>query len=294
MLLHPFYALKDNGISTEYNHVLARTALLDFLQSIGTDPDIYFKKAGNMVEEFYQLACKLAGKTYFLDKTPRYYFILSELAEAFSDARFLILVRNPLGVLNSVLNTRVEGNWLLLNRYYDDLVTAPQRLVEGKKLFGNNLFWLRYEDLVTHPKEVLRRICDYIGIEFVPDMIFYGDQPQLSGRMGDEKTIEELNKPSPVRMDQWKALGEHNQTRHFGIEYLNALGDPLIEELGYNPEELRSELDKSTGLSRSVEIQWNEVMHPDQDLKRRLVYIEMALLWNRKIVHWIKKNILRK
>ena len=47
---------------------------------------------------------------YFLDKSPRYYHILSSLLRIFPDSKFIILLRNPLAVLNSILRYHYDYN----------------------------------------------------------------------------------------------------------------------------------------------------------------------------------------
>ena len=65
---------------------------------------------------------------YFLDKTPRYYYIIEEIRELFPGAKIIILLRNPIAVLNSIINTWTKSNYLKLGLFKDDLLLAPQVL----------------------------------------------------------------------------------------------------------------------------------------------------------------------
>jgi len=64
----------------------------------------------------YNRALEVAGKRFFLDKTPRYYFIIPELKNVFPEAKFIILLRNPLAVLSSILNTWFQNNLQALQK----------------------------------------------------------------------------------------------------------------------------------------------------------------------------------
>ena len=42
---------------------------------------------------------------YFLDKTPRYYWILNEIHELFPEAKYIYLTRNPINVFSSTMTS---------------------------------------------------------------------------------------------------------------------------------------------------------------------------------------------
>ena len=83
IMLHPVYAVRERGIQTEYNATWAHDALKQFLGSIPKGKDTYFQLIHQMYDALYQHTLEGTGKTYFLDKTPRYYFIIPELMKIF-------------------------------------------------------------------------------------------------------------------------------------------------------------------------------------------------------------------
>ena len=129
--LHPVYALRDKGIRAEYDSILARKTLKDFLEQSGINESYYKSQIASLLLALYKHPLERQGARYFLDKTPRYYNIIPELKELFPKARFIILFRNPLAVLNSILETWVKDDWIRLNtRYRNDLLVAPLKLIE--------------------------------------------------------------------------------------------------------------------------------------------------------------------
>ena len=121
-MLPILYALRPYGHSAEYESRLAQAALAEFLQTLPSGTDDYFEAARRMGLYLYQQALAGTGKHYFLDKTPRYYWIIPELQRVFPRATFIILLRNPLAVLCSIINTWAKDNWFALYRYRHDLL----------------------------------------------------------------------------------------------------------------------------------------------------------------------------
>jgi hypothetical protein len=80
--------------------------------------------------------------------------------------RYIFLVRDPRGVLASVVRAGKDLDKAL--RKHKKWTSRLQRFV-GKK--GERALRVYYEDLADKPEAELRRICDFIGIEFVPEML---------------------------------------------------------------------------------------------------------------------------
>ena len=151
LMLHPFYALRQAGYEAEYNAGVARGAVLDFLQSLPRGEQDYLEGLRRMYLYLYDRALAGSGKHFFLDKTPRYYFVIPELLRTFPEAHFIILLRNPLGVLNSVLSTRVRENWYALHKFKHDLLRAPQLILAGLEQLGDKAIVVHYEQLLQDP-----------------------------------------------------------------------------------------------------------------------------------------------
>ncbi len=110
LMLHPFYALKHDGHTAEYDAALAREGLDDFLAQVEGGEDAYLEAVRGFAGSLYARALASGGKRVFLDKTPRYHHILPELRRVFPQARFVFLLRNPLAVLASTLDAWFEGD----------------------------------------------------------------------------------------------------------------------------------------------------------------------------------------
>lgn len=264
LMLHPVYALREEGHSAEYNARYAHNALKDFLQTLPDGQDAYWKALRLMTLELYGQACSTSGKTLFVDKTPRYYYILKELAHIFPAARFIILLRNPLAVLHSMLETWVQGRWPRLAPFRDDLLQAPGLLVEGVSFLGERARVVAYERLVTEPEQVTAALCAWLGVVYDPQMLAYGERQRLPGRYGDAVGLARHKRPSAASLDNWLALGQTPQMRHLAESYLDALGPELLAQMGYPAGELTGRLATVPLQPGKVVIRWSQLFPPGE------------------------------
>jgi hypothetical protein len=238
-MLHPLYALKRDGIQTEYNAQWAHAALQDYLLNYADGETTYLRALRAFSRVLYERALEGTDKRYFLDKTPRYYFIIPDLYRLFPEAKFILLIRNPLAVLYSILQTWViPVGWPYLETFRDDLLTAPRRLLGGMDLLGRKAIVLHYEELVENPKESISSLCSLLEFPYHDDMLDLSNHEVPKGRMGDVAGINNYSKPTTASLKKWQHLADDPQTRHFAQAYLDALGQEVVENLGYRFDEL--------------------------------------------------------
>jgi hypothetical protein len=258
-MLHPVYALREDGHEAEYGARTAYRALQDFLDTLDGGQAHYLAALRDMGLHLYGTACEQAGKHHFLDKTPRYFLIIPELARVFPDAHFILLLRNPLAVLASILHTWVEGDWIRLARHYENLVLAPRLLLEGAELLGERSIVVQYEKLVAEPAAQVADLCARLGLAFEPDMVEYGARPAFEGRYGDPAGVEQHARPSTASLDRWLELGRSRQGRHLAGAYLDALGSDLVAALGYDASELAPRLEAEPLVERGLVVSWDRI-----------------------------------
>jgi hypothetical protein len=118
---------------------------------------------------FDQLA--KSGKKHIIDKTPGNSLWWRRIHNHWPNAKFIILYRHPLRVLESWANARPE-----IPR--DEVVEQMHRFAEALENAYQNHGGLivRYEDLTRDPAAVSQKICAYLGVPWEPQMIAYGEQ----------------------------------------------------------------------------------------------------------------------
>jgi protein-tyrosine sulfotransferase len=187
-------------------------------------------------QSVYNQKLQQQRKQVFVDKTPRYYQVLSFLDQLFPDAKKIWLLRNPLDVAASYAATwKVSVAELVgetLSPHSLDLTVGLRNYVRyfrGQK----NTFEVRYEDVVTNAPEALQRLCAFLEVPYEPGLEDYdrGD-PGFSAMkdqlMGD-KNIFMHSRPHAQSVDKWK--------QHFTPadlqRLISVIGERCFERMGY-------------------------------------------------------------
>jgi Sulfotransferase family len=124
-----------------------------------------------------------SGKQVLVEKSPCNVEILDELQRCWPTARFVILLRHPLRVARSVLDNFADYDLETATRQLARVDEAVQRL----RSRPSGVLIVQYESLVASPSQTLRRICEYLGLAYEPEMLDYGQHdhgPYIYG-LGD-------------------------------------------------------------------------------------------------------------
>jgi len=183
----------------------------------------------------YNSSLAEAGKTLFIDKTPRYYHILPWLDELFPAAGKIWLKRNPLDVAASYLTT-----WGITPEQLtgDPLVPAAYDLTIGlKRLAGHadaslGILEVKYEDLVADSCRVTEEICSYLKVAYQHGMVDYAKSSDVSARqqrtLGDKKLYQH-SEPHADSVGRWETVFQPGQIQRL-VDYI---GGGMFERMGY-------------------------------------------------------------
>ena len=248
ILLPQIYALRERGAYAEYGQVPASRAINEFVQALPNGEDDYLEELRAFALGLYQKASGGQGR-YFLDKTPRYYFIVDDLFRLFPEGKFIFLWRDPLAVVASIVQTWGRGKWNL-ERWRHDLFDGAPALVTAYERHRNASIALRFEDLVSDPQGTLRPVFEYLEIPYDPKIISSFSDVRLDARMGDKRGYSQYGELSTDPLDKWKGVVStvvrkqwcRNYLRHIGAYRLAAMGydlQTLLGELGSVPTSVR-------------------------------------------------------
>lgn len=265
LMLHPVYGLRDEGVWTEYDADWAHHGLTEFLENYTDGPQVYDDAIRAFAGQVYNNALKCAEARYFIDKTPRYVLIVDDLIRLFPRAKFIFLLRNPLSVLASVVNTQISHDLTTLERFTPELLTGPPAILAGIQQLDDQAIVVRYEDFVSRPEAETQRICAALGIDYQNGMVDYSGTEAVKGFMQDRTGIQQHSRPMEDSKESWRQLLADAQQIHFAQNYLSDLGPELFEQLGYAYEELNDEVAKAAQrTSGAVTLPWaTAVTHPE-------------------------------
>lgn len=123
-----------------------------------------------VVNRFY---AKIENKKRWGDKTPGYVMHLPLIKQLFPDAKVIHMVRDGRDVIPSILKYWSVGpqTTSLIETAFYWKKHVSRGIEFGPKLFGQNYFELKYEDLVSMPETQIQKVCSFIGESYEAAMI---------------------------------------------------------------------------------------------------------------------------
>ncbi|MBU0481694.1 MAG: sulfotransferase [Proteobacteria bacterium] len=247
-LLLPFACtLKADGVKSQYGHGYAVKAIRDFYQQLPNGRRDYLDELRAFALNLYQKNSP-PGSRYFLDKTPRYHLIVNEIFEIFPEAKFVFLWRNPLAVIASIINSWCKGKWKP-QVWQLDLYDGSRNLINAYNEHSSQVHALQYERLVQSPARELKRLCDYLELEYTGKMIESFQDVSLEGSLGDKTGIREYQVLSDNSLAKWQKTFNNPFRRRWAIRYLAWLGEEHLHAMGYSLGDLTALVSKKTDLN---------------------------------------------
>jgi hypothetical protein len=125
---------------------------------------------GSLVGTVFAEFAAAHGKSRWGDKRPKYIEAMRSIFRMFPDAQFIHLVRDARGCTASLkqLGWWGYGTGGALARWQRSIEAG----IEAREWCRPDQYLeVRYEDLVADPVPELRRICDYLGIDYDDEMV---------------------------------------------------------------------------------------------------------------------------
>jgi len=198
---------------------------------------------------FYRTYAERQGKRRWGDKSPGYGWTMHRVDRVVPEAYFIHLIRDGRDVTLSLLAKQdFSPGPARQARHWKTRVNKTRRL--GGEV--RHYMELRYEDLLTEPETQLRRVCDFIKLDFDDAMLRYYERAEE--RMSEIKrdmdpgteltanrsrgvlkaerrlAVHELTKEPPRtdRIGVWKTEMEPEDLATF-----ERIAGPLLTDLGY-------------------------------------------------------------
>lgn len=185
-----------------------------------------------------------SGKTFFSEKTPANALAFKEIGEFFPDARFVMMVRDPRDIANSMKSVRnkflkqgqrpprflrsVAASVEEINKYYETGLAAAQT--------DDRIMIVYYEDLVDDPEKVVRQVCAHVELAYEPQMVHIEQQknsldaPEGDGAWYSKAQLQQpIQKGGVVTTNQLCSPKEVAQVERFTLK------NPALDRYRLNP-----------------------------------------------------------
>lgn len=242
--LLPFlYSNKDHAVRSTYNHHYASWAIQDFCKTLPNEESDYLSEIKELALRLYYKATPDTDKKYFLDKTPKYHFIVEDIINLFPEGKYIFLWRHPLSVVASIMQTWKRGRWNVY--HFDvDLYQGVDRLVRTYTEYQDQLCAIRYEDIVLKSEETWKRVFNYLELPFEPEILEKFSDVKLQGRVTDPNSKKEgYQSIQEAPLHKWKQTMANPLRKAWSRRYLNWIGEERLGIMGYDLKTLLDEVD---------------------------------------------------
>ena len=198
--------------------------------------------AADSIRAFYMLYAEREGKSRYGDKTPGYIQEMRRIQRVLPEARFVHIIRDG----RDVSLSHMRMNW------------GPEDYEQSARLWRNRIrraqkiaptvdhyMEVHFEDIVADTEGSLRRICDYIDLDFDPAMLDYHERAE--GRLAEKaRELPRKNRPNQTaeaRLDSHKLAKEPPRSDRVGmwrermteeeISQYEAIAGDFLVKLGY-------------------------------------------------------------
>lgn len=237
-MLLPFLSLfKPSMIKATYNYDIATDAFFNFLEknnSVHNFKSDYKKFILNQYSK-----TQTSDNNIVIDKTPRYYEIFDVIYDLFPKAKFILLKRHPVAVLNSIMKTWDRYSFKKLSHHHiQDIFKAPFLLDRWTKKYNKatNVKILKYEKIIENPDKEIENIFNWLELDYYPDVLNYSTNHSFQGKYGDPKGVHLNKKPSNNSVDQWINGLSNKRLKDYLHGYGAFLGDDFLSKFGYSSD----------------------------------------------------------
>lgn len=162
-----------------------------------------------------------------MDKSLDNVHYADELLDLFDDMLFLQVVRDPRAQISSINRAIIHDFDTVLNA-----MTWVKAYETGKKLaekYPDKVLTIRFEDFVANEEVVLCKICQFLGIDFLPTMLDIA-QSQEARNISTLSALWESNAsvPIPANVDKFK---KHLSLEE--IEIIESIASTQMDYYGY-------------------------------------------------------------
>ncbi len=206
------------------------------------------RNLSDAVRAVFSLWAVAQGKPRYGDKTPGYIIQIPEMARLFPETRFVNVIRDGRNVALSYLerpwgpSTIVEGAL-----YWRSRVGRGRKA--GLNLGPERYLEVRYEDLVADTEPAVRRVCEFLGLRWEPEMLRYHEKAsKFVADSHEPDAFRNVARPPTKGTRDWSDVMSDKD-----IAVFEAIAGDLLRDLGY---QTRS---SGSSLQAQVRASWERV-----------------------------------
>lgn len=179
------------------------------------------------IDALFSKTAEIKEKNHWGNKTPKYVQYISLLTTLFPGAKIIHIIRDPRDVAASIqkagwTNTIREAAFIWQNRVGAGL--------KGRSLGDDTYYELKYEFLLEHPTNELKKLHNWLEIQYNEDILdqYQSDKDRMSVHKHD-KLFDLIGRP----IDKTRAFAWKRNMKNADIAEIEEVTGKLIQKLGY-------------------------------------------------------------
>ncbi len=237
-------------IESLYDQTVLNHARKGLVKELKVNETLYHDAEISYLHSIYASICKNITAPFYLDKTPRYSLIADQLYQRLPNAKYIILKRNPLSVINSYCSTWAKNNlkWVANNKYFmNDFKKGFINLInfEHKHQKNPNVLVIDFEQLTSKPEEAQKTLISFLGFP-VQINDFNRDKYKIRS-MGDPKTINNANTILSKKHDPC-AIAQNFTNLEYYRNILSVIPSKVFEHYKINVNDFLATIENPTSL----------------------------------------------
>jgi Sulfotransferase family len=195
--------------------------------------------AADAIRAFYMLYAEREGKSRYGDKTPGYVQEMRRIQRVLPEARFVHIIRDG----RDVSLSHMRMNWGP-ETYAQSARLWRNRIRKARKVAPsiNHYAEIKFEDLVADTEGVVRRVCEFIELDFDPVMLDYHERAEerLAEKARELPRKNRPPQPAAARLESHRLAKEPPRSDRVGMwrermtpeevaEYEAVAGDMLVQ-----------------------------------------------------------------
>ena len=202
--------------------------------------------AAAVLRAFFTTYAEHQGKSRWGDKTPAYMLSVQRIGRTLPEVRFIHLIRDGRDVALSQSARALNEQPPPAEQAARWVKRIRKSREQAATLKGPRYVEARYEDLVRDPEGTLRRICEFIELDWDEGMLSYHERAaerltEMAGELRQEGThatqeagyridnhAPTTKPPDPSKLDKWRT-----QMSAEDLAAYESVAGEMLEELGY-------------------------------------------------------------
>lgn len=173
------------------------------------------------IEAFFRLYAEQDCKAIWGDKSPHYMLFLKELKGMFPEAKFIHIIRDVRDHCLSSQKLWNKNPYRASKMWRDSIIKCRS---DAELYLRKDYFEIKYEDLIENTDLSLRKLCDFLGIDFEKNMLIL-DKP--AENFGDTKLVTGIVR---TNKNKWRF-----QMPDQVIKRIEEISFDLMKNLNYYP-----------------------------------------------------------